>query len=306
MYQVFAQARGYQPELWAAVDGHDHLFALLIPVGLTLMGGLLKRFTTRAVAYGSVLYDPSSGGISALRTLLHAYQQKAGRNILFSELRNLSDLSSAQPVLEAYRFHYQDHLNYLIDLDRAPAAILQSMGRRTRKQIRRALRQDNVCITEIDQCDQLAHFYALLQRTYSAAQVPLADRTLFEAAFQVLYPKGMVKFLMAWVDDKCIAGSAELLFRDRIYGWYSGMDREYSAYVPNELLMWHILHWGAENGYRQYDFGGAGKPDESYGVRDFKAKFGGQLVCFGRNTCVHAPRLLWLSQKGYDLWRRWP
>ena len=53
-----------------------------------------------------------------------------------------------------------------------------------------------------------------------------------------------------------------------------------------------------------YDFGGAGKPDEEYGVRDFKAKFGGELVCYGRNTCVHAPVLLQFSRFGYDILRR--
>jgi lipid II:glycine glycyltransferase (peptidoglycan interpeptide bridge formation enzyme) len=78
----------------------------------------------------------------------------------------------------------------------------------------------------------------------------------------------------------------------------------YADEVPGELLMWHILKWGAENGYRTYDFGGAGNPDEKYGVRDFKAKFGGRLVCFGRNTFVHDPALLRLSTFGYSLLRR--
>jgi lipid II:glycine glycyltransferase (peptidoglycan interpeptide bridge formation enzyme) len=94
------------------------------------------------------------------------------------------------------------------------------------------------------------------------------------------------------------------VYKDVIYGWYGGMDRAYSKYTPNELLMWHILSWGMENGYRVYDFGGAGKPDEEYGVRDFKAKFGGELVCFGRNTCIHAPFRLRLSQFGYNVYRR--
>jgi len=83
------------------------------------------------------------------------------------------------------------------------------------------------------------------------------------------------------------------------------MDRAFSRYVPNELLIWHILQWSVQNGYRFYDFGGAGKPDEHYPVRDFKAKFGGQLVSFGRNTCVHAPGRLWLSKRGYQILRRW-
>jgi lipid II:glycine glycyltransferase (peptidoglycan interpeptide bridge formation enzyme) len=113
----------------------------------------------------------------------------------------------------------------------------------------------------------------------------------------------MVKFLLAWIGNDPVAGSAELVYKDTIYGWYGGVDRGYSSYVPSEMLMWHILQWGAENGYRLYDFGGAGKPDEAYGVRDFKAKFGGELVCYGRNTRVHAPTRLAMSKVGYQLYR---
>ena len=74
--------------------------------------------------------------------------------------------------------------------------------------------------------------------------------------------------------------------------------------MPNELVIWHILEWGANNGYRLYDFGGAGRPGEAYGVRDFKAKFGGQLVQFGRSVREHAPRLLKLSKSGYSIYRK--
>ncbi len=94
------------------------------------------------------------------------------------------------------------------------------------------------------------------------------------------------------------------MYKDILYGWYNGMDRNYGRYLPNELLMWNILNWGRNNGYRLYDFGGAGKPDVEYGVREFKAKFGGTLVCFGRNTFVHAPFRLRLSTLGYELLRK--
>jgi len=303
MFQVFSRAKGYQPTLWAAVDSSNRPLALLLPVQITLMDGLLRRFTTRAVAYGSVLCAPGSEGKEALAMLLETFKREARATALFTELRNLSNLSDLQPVLNGSGFVYEDHLNYLIDLDRPPEAILQSMGKRTRKKIRRALRQDKVVIEEVNQRERVTLFYELLQKTYAAVQVPLADRSLFEAAFDVLYPQGMVKFLLARVGDDYAAGSVELICKDRIYGWYGGTDRAYSDYIPNELLLWHIFQWGAENGYKVYDFGGAGKPDEEYGVRDFKAKFGGELVCFGRNTCVHAPFLLRLSTLGYRVYR---
>lgn len=304
MFQVFARAKGHQPTLWAGTDNSGQILALLLPVQITLRDGLLRRLTTRAVVYGSVLYDPSPAGEEALATLLRTYAQEADREVLFTELRNLLDLSDLQPVLNEHGFVYEEHLNYLIDLSRPVEEVLQSIGRRTRKKIRKGSRDALVQITEVTDQAELDHWYDTLRKTYRSARVPLADRSLFEAAFDELYPKGMAKCLLAKVNSVMVACSVELPYKDTIYGWYGGSDRDYSQYYPNEMLVWHILKWGARNGYRVYDFGGAGKPDEEYGVRDFKAKFGGELVCFGRNTCVHAPFWLRLSELGYNVYRR--
>jgi lipid II:glycine glycyltransferase (peptidoglycan interpeptide bridge formation enzyme) len=304
MYQVFERAEGHQPELWAATNA-GCVLALLLVVRVTLISGLLRHLTTRAVAYGGVLSDPSAEGRDALGELLAAYKHGTGHGLLFTELRHLSDSGSVQPILRANAFVYEDHLNYLIDLALPPEEVLQNIGARTRKNIRRGLRRGEVEMKELEGRASLVAWYDLLRQTYRAAGVPLADRSLFEAAFDLLRPKGMVRFTWAHVNGSPAAISVELIRGDTVYGWYGGVNRAFSKWVPNELLTWHILKWGAENGYRVYDFGGAGKPDEDYGVRDFKAKFGGELVCYGRNTCVHSPTGLAISKAGYEAYRTW-
>jgi len=304
MFQVFARTKGHRPTLWAATNNDGQILALLLPVQIALSDGVLRRLTTRAVVYGSVLFAPNPAGQEALVTLLRTYVHEADHEALFTELRNLSDLKAVQPVLSDCGFVYEDHLNYLIDLDRPIEAIMQSIGKRTRKKIRRQLRQDEVTIEEVTHREQIAPWYAVLRQTYNRAQVPLAAPSLFEAAFDILYPRGRIKFLAARVGQAYAAVSAELLYKDVVYGWYGGMDRAYSNFYPNELVTWHMLQWGTEQGYKVYDFGGAGKPDEEYHVRDFKAKFGGELVCYGRNTRVHAPFLLRLSRLGYKIFHR--
>ena len=102
----------------------------------------------------------------------------------------------------------------------------------------------------------------------------------------------MAQFLIAFVDDVPIAASVDLMYKDVIYGWYNGMNRDYSSYPANEPIVWHLLKYGAENGFRYFDFGEAGKPDEEYGVRGFKAKFRGELVNFGRNKYIASPFLM--------------
>jgi len=304
MFRVLARTMGHRPELWAVVEGNSDVLALMTPVHITLMDGLLRRFTTRSVVYGSILAEDTARGQAGLRLLLETYTTHAKGRSLFTELRNLYNLDDLQSLLEDCGYVYAGHLNYLIDLYRPADAVLQGIGKRTRKKIRKGLRDGHVQVTEVTQCAGLSHWYEILGKTYDDARVPLADRSLFEAAFDILYPKGMAKFLLAHVRGETAACSVELPYKDTIYGWYGGSDRAYSEYLPNEMLIWHILEWGANNGYRVYDFGGAGKPDEEYGVRDFKAKFGGELVNFGRNTYEHAPNLLELSKSGYSLYRK--
>lgn len=304
MFQVFARARGHHPTLWTAVGNDGHVLALLLPVQITLLNGLLCYFTVRTVAYGSVLCAPGREGQEALAVLLRTYKREVKGRPLFTELRNLSDLSSIQLILENNGFIHEGHLNFLIDISLPVDKVWSNVRKSARKKIRKALNKNLVEIEEVHNHSQVATCYAIFQETYAEAHIPLADRSLFEAAFDILHPKGMVKFLLGRVEDTYVAASAALLYKDIIYGWYRGFDRAYSAYLPNDLMVWHILKWSAENGYRVFDFGGAGKPNEKYGPRQFKAKFGGRRVNYGRNTCIHHPHLLRFSQWGYQLYRR--
>jgi CelD/BcsL family acetyltransferase involved in cellulose biosynthesis len=303
MFQVFSQAKGHQPSLWGAVTDREQVLALLLPVFVGLASPLLRGLPSRAILYGGALCAPGPEGAGALATLLRAHARVARRRSLFTELRNLSDVGEMGSTLCAEGFVREDHLNYLIDLTPPVGAIFQNIGRRARKHIRRGLSRGEVVVEEVTEREQIAVWDELLRRTYKLAKVPLADRSLFEAAFDVLYPRGMVRFTLARVGQVPAAVSVELLYQGIMYGWYGGVDRSYASYLPNELLTWHILKWGAENGYRLYDFGGAGKPDEEYGVRDFKAKFGGQLVNFGRHVRVYAPLTLALARVGFQAYR---
>ena len=70
--------------------------------------------------------------------------------------------------------------------------------------------------------------------------------------------------------------------------------------------MWHILSIAAEEDFKYYDYGGAGYVDQEYTVRDFKAKFNGHLVNFGRHTQIHAPLPYAIAKTGYQLIQKLP
>jgi serine/alanine adding enzyme len=304
MFQVFAHAKGHHPTLWAAVGNDGHVLALLLPVQITLLNGLFRHFTTRAVVYSSVLCAPGAQGQEALTRLLYAYKREMKEGPLFTELRNLSDLSTVQPILQDNGFIYEDHLGFLVDVSLPVDQVWSNIRKSARRKIKKALTKNQLEVMEIRDRAQVAICHAVFKESYAAAHVPLADPSLFGSAFDILYPKGMVKFLVGRVKDTYVAASATLLYKDVIYGWYRGFNRAYSSYLPNDIMVWYLLKWAAENGYRVFDFGGAGRPDKDYGPRRFKAKFGGTLVNYGRNICVHAPVRLRLSKKVYNIARR--
>lgn len=299
MYQVFSRVEGHRPTLWAAVDDSQRPLALLLPVQITLKGGLLRPLTTRSVVYGSALSD--EGG-DALGRLLEAYVQET-KGVLFTELRNLSDLNEIQSVLNGCRFAYEDHLNYLIDLDQPEEVIWGKISKSGRQGVRTS-RNKGTVVEEVTDKQQVANVYRLLQQVYARVHVPLASPGLFEAAFDVLVPLGMFKIFVARLGERFIAACVLLIYKERIIYWYAGADRAFSSYTPGELLIWHALQWGKGHNFRLFDLGGAGRPDQDYGPRRFKAKFGGELVNYGRNTCIHSPAAFYASQTVYHSTRR--
>jgi len=308
MHRVWAAAPCHRPTLWVARLSSGAIGAMLPVVDVSVVDGPLRSWTTRTVAYGGVVCDTSSPeGSAALRALLARYRTMSAP-AMFTELRHVVDVGAIAPDLRAAGFVHERHLNYLIHLDRPRAELWSALSRTARQRVRSAERK-GVRVVDAANDAEVDAAYALLDAVYRSAHVPLAPRGLFDAAMQTLHPIGSLRVVVAMVDDQVIAARFLLCHRDRVLDWYAGSDRRYANYSGNELLVWNTLCWAQDQGYTLFDFGGAGKPDEPYGPREFKAKFGGDLVDHGRDVLVHRPARLAVTRTGYAvtrkvLWRR--
>lgn len=303
MFSVFALARNHRPTLGATIDKDGEIRALMTPVAITTLGGPLRALTTRMIGFGGPLVAPGSDGCDALMVLLRSFQRHTGRSALFTELRNLADTSDLQPILAASGFRHERHLNFLVDLTPDGEALWQGVKSSARRNVQKA-RRLGVTVTEAQNADDIAAGDHVLRDVYSRIQVPLPDQSLFDAAHRELGPIGRFRMLLAKADDRTI-GVLTLLFHKHVaYYWYTGTLRESAEYRAGDLLVWHAIELARSQGCRVLDFGGAGKPDEPYGVRDFKAKYGGCLVDFGRDTWVPSPTRLRLATMSYEKMRR--
>jgi len=298
MHEVFSHAEHHRPSLWAGTNTTGSAVALLPTVEVALTGGVLAPWTSRAVAYGGVLYVHDPDGNRAVAALLSAYRRGIRGRVLFTELRHACDARNLRPMLEGTGFSHEGHLNYLIRLDKPEVELWTALSKSAQQRIRSAVKKGVVVkeVTDAARCDDA---YELLGQVYRRAQIPLADRSLFQAALSLLRPLDMLRIFTAHLGEQTIGVRFLLLHQGRMLDWYAGVDRAFATYSPNELLVWHALQWGQAHCFEMFDFGGAGRPDEPYGPREFKAKFGGELVNFGRDVLVHAPARLRLSRSIY-------
>lgn len=70
------------------------------------------------------------------------------------------------------------------------------------------------------------------------------------------------------------------------------------------MATYAAIEYANEHNIPLFDFMGAGKPREAYGVREFKARFGGELVEHGRFLCIRKALLYWIGKMGVKLLKK--
>lgn len=303
MAEVYKRTKNYEPIPLAAVDDAGEILAILLAVVIREMGGILTSFSARAVIDGGPLFVNDKQGMDAALLLLNEYERVVKEKAIFTKIRMMHEVSQLSPILKEANYEYEDHLNFLTDLTKNVDELWRQLYKSKRQAINKAKRI-GVSIGEIEDKKLIPIFYDLVKESYRNSKMPLADISLFESAFELLVPKNMCKFFLARYNDSYVASTCFLCYNGLIFDWYGGVDRNFSACRANEFLEWYSLKRGAENGYRVFNFGGAGKPNEPYGPRQFKKEFGGKLVNYGWWIKVHSQVKMKIAEKGFEIYRK--
>jgi len=301
LYNVYHKTRKYSPIKVAVIDQKSQeILGVMIGVVIREMDGLLGNFSARSIVQGGPLVVSTSKK-DIIQKLVNKYDSRVSHSSLYTEIRNMHNIQEMLNDIDNYA--YIDHLNYIITLNQSEDDLWHQIHKSRRKNINRS-EKAGVVVEEVVNSDEIPAFYNLLNQTYNSVKIPLADISLFESAFQHLVPKGLAKFFFARHEDDYIGARAVLLYKDTIYDWYAGAAVDVSSFHPNECLVWHILKWGIENKYAVFDFGGAGEPNKPYGPREFKRRFGGELVNFGKNVCKYSEEKVKISEIGFKIYRK--
>lgn len=303
MAQVYRYTKNYEPISLAAIDEDTYsIIGILQGVILKENGGIIGSLSSRSIIQGGPLFIDNEKGMEALKLLIEYYNEISRKKSLYTQIRNMFDTSAVSSTLEMAGFEYSEHLNFIINLNRPVENIWQDLHKPRKKGIKRA-QENGLKAIVVEDKSNIKIFYQILEETYKNVGLPVADISLLESAFEFLVPKNMAKFYLVQYEDSFIGARVVLNYKNTVFDWYAGALIKYLPLYVNEFIVWHILEDSSKNKYFTFDFGGAGNPNEEYGVREFKRRFGGEMVNYGRWKKEYSPVKLRVAEMGYKVYR---
>jgi lipid II:glycine glycyltransferase (peptidoglycan interpeptide bridge formation enzyme) len=284
MFDVYSKTRNFEPRVVVKRNAQTgRIEALMLAPIISEKGGIFKFFTSRVVGYGTPVVDSSDDALQLAREFISGIKYSA----IYSSIVNLQESRKLLSKIESIGFEYSDHLNFIFDLTIGEAELWSKISESRRKNIKRASK--NGLRVEVSNSAPIDECYKILKETYDRLSLPLLDISIFIGVLNILGPKNYAKFFLAYNDNRLVALRIVLTYKNDIYDWYAGNINDPNLKYSNDLLVWEVMKWGCNNGFKTFNFGGAGKPDEEYGVREFKRTFGGTLVNYGDYKCIHQP-----------------
>lgn len=298
MHDFYCSLRLYKTALYAVEESGD-VKGLVLCLIQSEGKGLKGRLTARAIINGGPLLDADIS-TEALHALLDTTINMLRQSCVYIETRNLNDYSQWRNTFEACGFRYSPHYNFHIDTS-DPTHVDKRIDKSRRRRIRRAteagavISSDNV---------HLPAFYNILADLYhNKIHRPLPPYALFERLARQPFAR---YFFVLGPQNDVIGGQLILMLSKLVgYAWYCcGLDREHHDLYPSIMANYAAIRYAADHGFVRYDMMGAGSPDEDYGVRDFKAQFGGTLVEHGRFLHINYRVVYYLGRQALNLLKR--
>lgn len=261
-----------------ALENKDELLALVCGY-IVADGGMIKRFMSRrAIIPGGMLIGANCDK-NEIEMLLQHLTESVSKDAIYTEFRNYFDYSEHRNSFERCGYTYLPHLNFQISTPSVERC-LKELSTTKRRDVKLSLKQGAVVVDSEDILD-VTEFYEILSDLYKTRiKTPLFSKEFF---LQIVKQKDCHLFAIKF-EGRVIGGSLCVGIENHVlYEWFvCGLDGKFKNIFPSTLATWAAIEYAAANGYKYFDMMGAGKPDEGYGVRDFKAKFGGELVEHGR------------------------
>lgn len=304
-YQFIEGLSNFEPILLICEDEKGSILGSLLAVNQSENYNLIRNLTTRTIVSGGPLIDQHfKEPYMLLNTLLQYLIRVTKRKTFIIQFRNFFNQQSLLPIFEKYNFAFKDHLN-LITSTREKDLAWSNLSKNRQRQIIRSYK-NGATVVKDSSMDQFQEFYDILKELYNKkVKKPLPGWSLFEKFYHSVKQKSLGIILLIEFKGKIIGGiMCPVTHGKMLHEWYvCGLDKKYNpeGIYPSGLATWSAIEFASMNGIASFDFMGMGHPKIPYGVRDFKLRFGGELVNYGRFDRIINYPVYSIAYIGYTL-----
>ena len=299
--EVYKRTKNYETISLGVVDDAEAILAILLAVVIKVKSGFLGSFSKWSLIQGGPLFLDNR--LEAVKAMIRQYNAIIRKKAIYTEVRMLHDIPKVKDILTPQGYVFENHFNALIDLNKPKEELWEQIRRDKKRGITKA-KKIGITIEESYEKENIQVFYNLLKETHKRVRMPLPDISLYESIFDIFVPQRRALFLFAKYDNKYIATQLALIYKDTVHALFTGAIKDYLSYHPGDLLIWHLLEWGSENGYKTFDFGGGGTPTKNVNLRNYKSRFGAEFPNYGRYKKVYSPIKMKMTEKGFSIYRK--
>lgn len=204
-------------------------------------------------------------------------ENAAVARMLIARGRELAAARNAQRLLlqdsrhswDADLHSSQEHEAWLLHVEPSEEAMMSSIHRNIRRQIRMA--QRNELVARVDRTGELlGDFYSVLSRFTHQVGTPVFGLNFLQNIVEA-FPDGF-NIVVVYKDNAPIGGYFQLEMGTTMYGVWGAALRDYLSLRPVYLAYWTILADCIARGFQQLDMGRSAKDSNA---SKFKAQWGG-------------------------------
>ena len=319
-YDFYASLPALMESFVYGVENAGQLCAVCVGYVTKERSPIQQFFTCRAIIIGgpAIAKECSDEEVVLLLSTLRQQLSTGANAPIYIESRNFNDYSRwrhafemagksenchprRRPLLPFHRkdapgFAYQPHLNFHVD------PFTSNMSDNRCRQVRKAQATVECLTNEGVNEVEIREWYKVLAELYrTKVKTPLWPIEFFLEA----YRQGIAEFLLVKHAGRIIGGSMVVADKRTVYEWFEcGLNTEFKDLYPSVMATYAGIQLAHQSGCSRYDMMGAGEPGVPYGVRNFKAEFGGKLVEHGRFLCVCKPMLYKIGKLGVKFLKR--
>jgi len=304
LISIYKGCRNYKPLILFAENSKKEIAGLLFAL---IISERIHRVPYQRILIqgGPVISSADPQREEILNILLDGLKKLIPRETIFLEIRNLHIWGNDTKIFEKKGFVWHDHLNDILSVQREKE-VFSKIKPSKQRQFRRGI-ENGAIVRPAENMTEVMELYTMLHDLYkTTVKKPLPPFLVFKNFYQKLQQEGKGVILVVKHQDKVIGGMVCPFSGDHtVYEWYiCSLKEEYRQLYPGVLATWAGIDFAMKGKFKTFDFMGIGRPNEPYGVRDFKTRFGGEIVNFGRWQYINNKPLYNLSLLGYKFLKR--